>query len=122
MSTIGISATTGIRIMPSPGPASSPGAIVGVAKMASVIGEKNTHRNANACGSHLCRLSIRAMKYSRNGYEDVQNKHKRKCKEFRQDCRVMWIVLHQVSQRLLSIGCKPGRGLSCIYQLPGSAV
>lgn len=38
-------------MMPSPGPASSPGAIVGVAKTASVIGEKTTHRNADACGA-----------------------------------------------------------------------
>ncbi|WP_156668094.1 hypothetical protein [Rhizobium bangladeshense] len=67
MSTIGISATTGIRMMPSPAPASSPGAIVGVAKMASVIGEKNTHKNASACGSHLCRLSIRAMNIAETG-------------------------------------------------------
>ncbi|WP_179869774.1 hypothetical protein [Rhizobium chutanense] len=52
---------------PSPGPGSSPGAIVGVANTTSVIGEKNTHKNAVMCGSQRRRVSIRAMKIADTG-------------------------------------------------------
>ncbi|UTS89740.1 hypothetical protein [Rhizobium anhuiense] len=74
MSTIGVSAKIGSMMKPSPAPPTSSGAIVGVANIASVNGEKNTHRNAIACGNHRRRLSLRAAKIAEAGIRTFKTK------------------------------------------------